>query len=774
MNRMVFTLSFLFVLCMSAFAQTSEVTTTGPSKSLAYTIPRDAHGTPVQIMVTYSPALNKFYYQLPGEDDTLEITKDFAKTIPRDGHGTPLAVMVKYNPATGKFYLWSGTAGVSASDVAEAIGDSLTANSHGYMTIEQMSDSLDANTRMTEAVVDTAYFGRYGGVMIPSVYQQADDGGIVITTLDLGTMTLTQGNDTIRGHGTDWTSDDQYWMLGYQWTVAIGDSIWTIADVLNDTTAILGGSFYDTPLNFDPYEWPFATQTVYVNAMSNLSTGKQSLSFGYEAIASADGAIALGDGCVTAGVNGLSAGYKSYADYAHSIALGKENISHGASSFATGYGSSAYNAYSIAMGDHSSTYGIGAVALGGADTAKGDASVALGNSSRAWANNSVAIGNGTIADQTGQVVVGEYNDTTDIDIFNVGNGTVSTRSNALAIHKNGDMDVQGSVKSSGRIYAADDSITFVGESGDVINCSLGNNFRGTLPANDTLSFSNPVDGQCVNVVITQGGGFVLHWSGVTWDGTEPTLPSTPNSQRLYSFLRTGGITHGSSSTSNVGAIPEDISDSLDANSRGYVTRDEMSDTLDLNSRGGGGGGSVPSGSLIDSIRLRVIVRDTTGVMNDSAYFVLSGVQLPITARISSTTDVYNSGGWIEYTTYMTQGTQSAAQVRQFDVIADSANGVAISMVEITERGNSHAMTNFGGNAVANKFFASMSAAPSYEKEASTYNNYPSGVSYMRSLYNMSIHFFNSQTVEHNFITVRIYYTMPSANHTEAPAKIINW
>lgn len=103
-----------------------------------------------------------------------------------------------------------------------------------------------------------------------------------------------------------------------------------------------------------------------------------------------------------------------------------------------------------------------------------------------------------------------------------------------------------SISSTGRMFVSDDSISFVGEAGDVVNCALGNVFRGTLSANDTISFTGMVDGQIVSIVITNAGTNTLAWTGVNWaGGTIPTLSATANKRDVFTIIQAGGILYGS-------------------------------------------------------------------------------------------------------------------------------------------------------------------------------------------------------------------------------------
>ena len=120
--------------------------------------------------------------------------------------------------------------------------------------------------------------------------------------------------------------------------------------------------------------------------------------------------------------------------------------------------------------------------------------------------------------------------------------TISANSDTLDVLTDGGAR---SVSSTGRIFVAEDSITFTRLNGDAIDASLGNAFRGTLDANDTLQVDNMRDGQVLQIVITNGGTYTLDWSGVNWTGgTVPTLTSGANKRDVYSIMQVGNIKYG--------------------------------------------------------------------------------------------------------------------------------------------------------------------------------------------------------------------------------------
>ncbi len=105
-----------------------------------------------------------------------------------------------------------------------------------------------------------------------------------------------------------------------------------------------------------------------------------------------------------------------------------------------------------------------------------------------------------------------------------------------------------SINTSKRYTVDPDSITFTAGVKDVIDCKLGNVFRGTLTHSDTLFFANiPTDvSQTINVRITNAGAYTLtFWNDVGWSGeTAPTITATANKRTWLTFIIAGGIVDG--------------------------------------------------------------------------------------------------------------------------------------------------------------------------------------------------------------------------------------
>jgi len=102
-----------------------------------------------------------------------------------------------------------------------------------------------------------------------------------------------------------------------------------------------------------------------------------------------------------------------------------------------------------------------------------------------------------------------------------------------------------SISSTGRMYVSDDSLTLTVAPNETINAALGNLFRGTLTQNDTLGIANMVDGQVIQVVVTNAATYTLNWTGVAWPaGTEPVATATANKRTIYSLMKAGGMIYG--------------------------------------------------------------------------------------------------------------------------------------------------------------------------------------------------------------------------------------
>jgi hypothetical protein len=121
-----------------------------------------------------------------------------------------------------------------------------------------------------------------------------------------------------------------------------------------------------------------------------------------------------------------------------------------------GYSTTASGTFSTATGNSTTASGISSTATGYNTTASGNYSTATGNSTTASGNYSTALGQGTTAQAHVSVALGQFNvpegDSaiwvgTD-PLLVVGNGDVNTPHNALALNKNGDLEIAGAYSSS--------------------------------------------------------------------------------------------------------------------------------------------------------------------------------------------------------------------------------------------------------------------------------------------------------------------------------------
>lgn len=163
-----------------------------------------------------------------------------------------------------------------------------------------------------------------------------------------------------------------------------------------------------------------------------------------------------GDRTTASGDNSHAEGSETSANGAYSHAEGNYSVAAGGTSHAEGYYTIASGDYSHAEGNVTTASGIKSHAEGNVTTASGSVSHAEGGSTIASGNFSHAEGLATIANNKSEHAQGEYNKSTQAQtgatgtaanaysIFSVGIGTSDAdRRNAIEIHKNGDIFING-------------------------------------------------------------------------------------------------------------------------------------------------------------------------------------------------------------------------------------------------------------------------------------------------------------------------------------------
>jgi len=221
------------------------------------------------------------------------------------------------------------------------------------------------------------------------------------------------------------------------------------------------------------------------NYWNDSNIGAYSIAFGKDTEASGEGSIAMGEYSTATGLDSVAIGQARATDY-NAIAIG--------SSDALGYGatalgwSSANAEYSFA-GNQSTANGIASTAIGYGNTTSGYGSNAFGIFTSASGYYSTASGFYVNATSYSSFVTGFYNLGTNSSgaaasattwiptdpLFEVGNGGLSssglgnpaltTRSDAFVVYKNGNAQVQGTLRCS--------------PGGDL---SMGNFTAGTAPS----------------------------------------------------------------------------------------------------------------------------------------------------------------------------------------------------------------------------------------------------------------------------------------------------
>lgn len=256
----------------------------------------------------------------------------------------------------------------------------------------------------------------------------SSDGGIILGKFDRGTMTLTNGSDTVRGHGTSWlTNQDSTWSLGFTYSFSSPsrqDSIMVLWDIIDDSTAILADN-YD---NWDgPYRWTGPTETIPINVSGNMATGYGSVAFGENAIAVDNFGIAIGS-LARAGSSAVSIGNANQALGPYSLAIG------GSDSKVTGWFNTSVGALNYITGSNSGAFGY-------QNTVPGQQSYAFGSYNSVQSHVSYVLGTYLISKNQGSVIIGTYNDTTSTAAFAVGTGQATfypaTRKNSFEVFSDG-------------------------------------------------------------------------------------------------------------------------------------------------------------------------------------------------------------------------------------------------------------------------------------------------------------------------------------------------
>ena len=219
------------------------------------------------------------------------------------------------------------------------------------------------------------------------------------------------------------------------------------------------------------------------------NVGLFSVAAGYNAVASSNSTVALGEGTLAIGGNSVAIGLQSEASGTASVALGwgvtaanQASMAFGRSTEAFGFSSTAFGYQTIASNSYATSFGYQTVASGTFSTAGGRSTTASGSSSTAFGHNtlaagdnstamglsteasgihsfsagnttlakggaSVALGRITQANGYGSLVIGEYNDTlvapqnvttSTTPLFIIGNGSSTVnRTNAMIVRKDG-------------------------------------------------------------------------------------------------------------------------------------------------------------------------------------------------------------------------------------------------------------------------------------------------------------------------------------------------
>ncbi|MBK6365474.1 MAG: hypothetical protein IPF52_19140 [Saprospiraceae bacterium] len=183
------------------------------------------------------------------------------------------------------------------------------------------------------------------------------------------------------------------------------------------------------------------------------ASGFGSTAIGSEVIASGQRSFVAGSGNTASGSTSTSFGSSTIASGITSTSMGSSTVASGIISTAMGYTTTASGLYSTATGSESTASGSSSFTMGIMTNASGNGSMAAGELTKATGERSMAVGIGTNSRSFGSLALGRFNDSiatstktswvaTD-PVFIIGNGTSdANRSNALTVYKNGTLQLQ--------------------------------------------------------------------------------------------------------------------------------------------------------------------------------------------------------------------------------------------------------------------------------------------------------------------------------------------
>jgi hypothetical protein len=157
------------------------------------------------------------------------------------------------------------------------------------------------------------------------------------------------------------------------------------------------------------------------DAWSLPNIGTWSMALGYDAVASGNDAVSLGD--------------RNHASGSASTAMGRTTLASGSNATAMGLGTIAEGDHSTAMGWATTASGGASTAMGYSTTAGGSYSTAMGRATTAGGITSTAMGEGTRASGANSTAMGRRAATAYFGSFVYGDGTTGDTVRASAAHQ---------------------------------------------------------------------------------------------------------------------------------------------------------------------------------------------------------------------------------------------------------------------------------------------------------------------------------------------------
>jgi len=424
-------------------AQGANGSNVDPSESIDL---RNADGN---ILVSKSGADNNVSFELADDIVVNSVTAGNSKL---DNTGLTIAGGPKVTAAgidAGGKIVANVAAGVAASDGVnksqlDALAGAATSQGLNFTGNDVAAGSVHRDLGQTLSIAgDASTAGSYSGGNLKTVTDPAT-GAIKLQLADSPKF----GNTVVNDGGSGKISGVTAGALSAGSTEAVnGSQLFQT----NQDVAALGGRVSATEANLSDINNAIGpTDAAYQDANGRgvryvrtndtgipqsdaFATGRNATAVGYEARASAEDTIAIGERANASGISATAIGSNSQATANYAIALGDNNVASGAFSSALGDEARATDSYATAVGAFTVASSAFSTALGYKATTAGDSSVAIGNQANASALSSVAMGDHASASELSSLALGKQANASGVSAIAIGAGSNASIARGVAL-----------------------------------------------------------------------------------------------------------------------------------------------------------------------------------------------------------------------------------------------------------------------------------------------------------------------------------------------------